>query len=651
MSSGGIYNIASSALIANQLALDLTSQNIANVNTPGYSRQLPLFEERNLNIFASGVDVTGKQRLYDTFLEVDVRNNASLLNHTQSYYNFAVQVDDLLTNSTANLNSQFSDFFSSIQKANSDPANILNREVLLSQTQILTNRFHDLGTEVESKYTDNEIILNTTTEQINGYLDAIQNINLQVKNKSEGVTSLLDKRKAIMEDLSELIGFSAIEQADNTVGLFVGTGDSLISGSNVMHVVTLRNPADLTRIEIGIEKAAGPIQMTKFITGGQLGGLLAYRNEILDTARNELGRIALTFSDQMNQQNQLGMDLNGNLGQLVYRDINDASMIAAREIANQNNTGNGNIEVSITDLSALTSSDYTFRVAAGNMYTLVKEQDGTLVSSGSIGGLPSSINVDGLNITLQSGTFNDGDSYLLIPTREGARNLTLTLNDSAQFALASPVRAEADNANLGNGKIKGGLAVDTTNASFTTPGTLSPPIDIVFLSPTSYQLVDANTLAVIEGPIAYDPNIDNPIFPTPGSYDPGYRFDLTGKVNASDTFHLVYNTDGISDNRNGLQLDAIQNKEILKGNNSSIKQAYNQMTANIANKTYFAYVNQQANDMLHQQSLDRRDALSGVNLDEEAINLLKYQQAYQASAQLVHIANQMFESLLGIMGV
>lgn len=650
MASGGIYGIATSALMANQYALDLTSQNIANVNTPGYSRQSPIFVERMVNPFANGVDITGKQRMYDSFLEIDVRQAAGLVNQAEIYYTYAVQVDDLLSNIDSNINLEIADFFTSMQSANSDPANILNREVLYSQTGTLTSRFVRIAEEIQSKYADVDAIATGMVDQVNGYLEAIHAINIQTENKTSGIESLLDKRKELLESLSQLIDFNVLEKDNNTVDLFVGTGDSLLTGGEVSHLKVARNSGDLQRLEVNLEKGSILTEISRFVKGGQLGGLLTYRSEVLDTSRNELGRVAIALAGQMNDQNQLGMDLNNRLGERIFNDINDVNLQAARAISNQKNTGNGYIEVSIDDISLLTSSDYELYVTGGNAYTLMRAKDGVMVDSGTIGGLPDTISADGITLHLQSGTFNNGDRFLITPTRQGASSLSFDLIGPESFALASPIRATPDGANTGSATISEGKVVDVSTPDFATPGTLTPPIAIEFLSANTYQIVNATTSAVIEGPIVYNPAVNNEVFPTPGTYDPGYRFTLSGDARTGDRFDIVYNTDGVSDNRNGRELANIQDRQILNGNTSSIKQAYNQMANTIANKTHFALINQQANDMVYQQALDRRDALSGVNLDEEAVNLMQYQQAYQASAQLVLVANRMFDSLLMIIG-
>ena len=215
--------------------------------------------------------------------------------------------------------------------------------------------------------------------------------------------------------------------------------------------------------------------------------------------------------------------------------------------------------------------------------------------------------------------------------------------------MASPVRTDALLANTGSGQISAGVVVDTTTPEFTTTaGQLTPPLRIEFLSASSYQVVNSTTSAVIEGPIAFTPGNTNTVFPTPGSYDPGYRIDLSGSPAAGDVFTVDYNTGGVGDNRNALLLAGIQNAKILNNGATSLQGNYSALIANVGSKTHQADIGQEAGKVLLAQAQDRRDSISAVNLDEEAANLLRFEQAYQAAAQIVSIARSVFNELMAI---
>jgi len=256
---------------------------------------------------------------------------------------------------------------------------------------------------------------------------------------------------------------------------------------------------------------------------------------------------------------------------------------------------------------------------------------------------------EGMQIEITAAPAN-GDTYLLRPTRNGAMDMQMVLANSRQIAAAAPVRSAAAIANTGTGAITAGTVSDINNAVFqSTAGQLSPPVLVRFTSATSYDIYDNTNAAspvLLEAGIAYDPATGGELFPSPGGLDHGYRMHLSGTPLAGDEFSTEYNTGGIGDNRNALLLAGLATDKLMYGGSASITGSYSGLVADVGTGTKQAEINSLAQKQILDQTTATRESISGVNLDEEAANLVRYQQAYQAAAQVISTANSLFDTLL-----
>ncbi|MGE3319253.1 MAG: flagellar basal body rod C-terminal domain-containing protein, partial [Candidatus Berkiella sp.] len=285
--------------------------------------------------------------------------------------------------------------------------------------------------------------------------------------------------------------------------------------------------------------------------------------------------------------------------------------------------------------------------------------------------------VDGMTIELQSGSATVNDTFIIQPTRSGAHDFELLVNNPHLIALGAPVRVDGDLNNRGNAEL---AFVEVTNASgvpvptstvlgnaFRQEGALTPPIRIEFVSSNSYRVFDvSNGIPGVQiGPDqSYDSSDANhSVFPISGVvdntlpgpnptyvYDPGYRVMLQGSPEAGDVFTITYNSNASGDNRNGLKLAALQLEKTMANQSTTFQDAYAQLVGDIGTKSSQAKVSAQSSENLYHFIESRRNEVSGVNLDEEAANLLRFEQAYQASAQVIVIARSIFEALMSLLG-
>ncbi len=642
-----IFGIGVSGLNAAQAGLLVTGHNITNAATDGFHRQEAVQgtqtpQETGAGFFGKGVTVDTVRRAYSQFLD-----NALLQAQTQGAYleTYGAQIrmiDNLLADPTSGLSPALQSFFSGVQDVASNPASIPSRQQMLSLGESLVSRFQTFSARLtEMRYGVNRQISDTVSE-INTLAGNIARVNQQIIQLQTGdnrqANDLLDERNALLTDLNKLVRASVVEQSDGSINVFIGNGQSLVLGTQTYALAAGPSAADPQDYGVFYIQGGARIELRpSSLRGGTLGGLFAFRSETLDVAQNQLGRVATVLAQTFNDQHRLGQDLNGALGQDFF------TVPAAAVVGNQNNVGTAAIAAANTDVGALTGSDYRLQLIGGS-WTLTRISDGTQTT---FAGFPQTI--DGVTLSLTSGAASNGDSFLIQPTRNGARDIGVVISDTTKIAAAAPVRAATDLANVGKATISAGVVTDTTNAAFATPSALTPPILIQFTSPTTYSVFDNTNPAapaLLEAGIAYDPAANNDVFPTPGALDYGYRSSLTGAAVAGDRFTVGYNTSGVADNRNALLLAGLQTVNTVGNGTANYQSAYSQLVAQVGNRAREIEVQGKAQDTIVTQTQAAQQSLSGVNLDEEAANLIRYQQAYQASGKVLQVAATLFDTIL-----
>ncbi|RDI39962.1 FlgK family flagellar hook-associated protein [Aquicella lusitana] len=648
-----IMRIGISALMAYQSALNVASQNIANADTPYFSRREINFTEFP---FDSGVNVSDVRRIVDEtanrYAQISNSDYSKWSVYLQQLGNFEPLFDD----NTTNIGKFITDTLGALQQIENN-FNPNNRALFMSKLAALSQQFQNINGEINRQTQNVSLSLQTEVKQVNNLLGSLAEINREITG-SGGVErpDLLDQREALVQELAKYLNFTASVDQNGKLDISLSNGMSLLSSNPPVEFVTLTDPANPTNLNIGVKNGTTTIDVTQLITSGEIAGWINYRTNGLAAAQAALGRLALAFSDKLNTQNKLGIDGNGNLGGNIFANINTASAMANRVIANSNNAGSASMTVNIDDTSQLTTSDYRLSIGASNTYVLTRLSDNTVVSSGTISSFPQAVTVDGFTINVNSGTLSAGDQYLISPTYGAANNLALAITDPSQLALGWPVTASEGTKQPGsNGTIEVKDITDTTTSDFSIPKQLNPPIEIRFTSSggiVQYSLYNATTSTLIEGPITYDPTSGANIFPTPANYDPGYRVSISGNnIQDGDTFNIAYNTNSASDNRNARTMVQLYQQGSLLGADGRLitfNQGYNLLASDVSVKTNEAAARYETSARVREQAEERRDRISGVSLEEEALNLARYQTAYQASAQVLEIAKSVFDTIIAI---
>jgi len=500
----GILSNAISGLQAAQIALRTTGNNISNTNTAGYSRQEVNFSTRqeqqfgNAGFLGNGVNTDSVTRVVNEFINTQVRLDTSTFNQLDKYNQSIGKVDKLFSDASTGLSGSFQSFFASLQNGANDPSSSPARQLIITQAQSLIQRYNTLSDRMQEteKSVDSEI--GTLVGQVNTLAKSVANLNQSIAEKNASgnggaPNDLLDQRDEALRKLSELVSLQLVKQDSGDVNVFIGNGEPLVVGVNTS-TFSVRNGG-----EVYLNNTSAGSNVTDAITGGQLGGLIKFKSDVLQPSMNEMGRIAIVMSDAFNKIQTQGLDANGNYGKAMFTDINDSSVIYSRVVHGTNAQPDDRIlSLKIEDAGAIGIDDYKFEVSPGtNNYTIKRASDNSVVNQGILtGSYPQEIKFEGLKLTLESGSFQGGDSFTLQPTRTGASDIKSLLQTQDQLAFASPIRTAKTGSNIGTGLVSAGEVLSLYDANnkllptFATAGKLSPPITIRFTSDTTYEVLD-----------------------------------------------------------------------------------------------------------------------------------------------------------------
>ncbi len=683
-----LLNIGMSGLHAAKTKLSVTGHNITNVNTPGYTRQDTVQGTRTPQFSGAGYIGTGTslldvRRSYNEFLTTQVRSSTSLNSDVVAYKSQIDQLDSLLAGSSTGITPSMDAFFSATQAAAEDPSNIPARQLVISEAEGLARRFNDLYDTINTQNSSINKQLVTSTEQINRLAQTIGGLNDAIANAGANGSQpndLLDARDEAVRQLSTYVGVNVVVQDNNTFNVSLGSGQPLVVGNTVNQLQAVPGRGDPNTFEIDFVSGGSRQNITSNISGGEVGGLLRYREDALKPSVNALGRLALSISEEVNTQLGQGLDLKGQVGSNLFKDINDPSLTGLRVRPVAANTSNVSGDMRITDTSVLTTSDYRLdfdgtdftarRLSDGAAMTVTQGADGELSFTDSAG------RDQGFSLTL-SGTPAAGDQFVLEPTRRGAAGISAELDQADQLAFAGPFKGEADLQNKGTGKItQPSLEGFTDNSTPPLAGLSRDALAAV--SQVGMRFDAASNAMVVDTPLP--PGVTVTMLTAdgqtvPGGVTPGQSNDLkysievnvggvqqsftvsqsiSGRPENGDKFSIDFNKNGVSDNRNALKLADLQNKQVVgvdpnSANSNSgmnFNNGYGDMVERVGTLTAQARRDDVATGAILQQSTDSRNSVSAVSLDEEAANLIQFEQYYNASAQVIQVARTLFDTLI-----
>ncbi|MBD9378553.1 flagellar hook-associated protein FlgK [Pseudoxanthomonas sp. PXM04] len=613
----------SSALLAFQRALSTVSHNVANLNTPGYSRQRTEFAARNGTFHGygyqgGGVQIVDVHRMADSLATARLLDSTGELNRLQQMSVLSNRLDSLFSEKATGIAAPWSGFFDSISALSSSAAGAADRQSVLSQANALVTRFNQIDQQLDKVDGEVNSGLTSAVGEVNRLAKEIAQLNGRIGNGANASGDLLDRRDQLISQLIGYTGGTAVQQDGGQINVFTAGGQPMVVGATASSLVTVADPYRPERLQVALETNGQRVTLDKRALGGQIGGLMEFRTTVLDPAIAELGRIAMSLAETFNEGHRAGMDQYGQMG-------GDFFTAPQPQISSHSgNTGNAVLQPSLGDLGALNGKNVMLRFDGGN-WVATDPDTGTAIPVTGTGTAVDPLVVNGVELVLSSGTPAANDRFLLQPTAGAAGTIKLAISDPSRIAAASPVKAKADLANTGTGKLG---AVTITN-----------PADPNLLAPSVIEFIDANQYTIDgAGPFTY----------TPGQAitHNGWSVTLDGAPAAGDAFNLGPTGANSSDNGNAKLLSNLDDARKLNGGTLTLNGAISGLTTTVGSAARQADYSAEAQQVLQDQAQAARDAISGVNLDEEAADLMRLQQAYQAAAQIISTADTLFQSLL-----
>ncbi|MFP1867834.1 flagellar hook-associated protein FlgK [Lonsdalea quercina] len=545
--ASSLINIASSGLKAANVALSTSSNNISNVYTDGYSKQSVSLAQnagtqKPYGTVGNGVSIVSVDRAYDSLVTSQLRAASSNYASTSAYSDQVSQIDNLLSDSDNSLSTLMSSFFSSLQSLSTNASDSSARQTVISSAQSMVTQFKSTDKYLQDMDSSINSELKTSVSQINTYSKQIADLNekiVQLGSGSSSANALLDQRDQLITEMSQFVGVTTTTQ-DSMVSVSLANGMTLVQGDKSYDLVTVTSPDDPSRVEVAYDNGiSDPIQLSAdSLESGSVSGLLTFRTETLDSARNQLGLMALTLANSFNTQHKEGVDLDGDVGTDFF------SFTQPSVVSNTNNTGSAALTATYSDTTAVKASDYTLKYTNG-AWAVTRNSDGASVdyTSGTDDSGNPTLSFDGVQVAV-SGTATSGDKFTLNTTSEVISNMSVAITDTAKIAAA-----------------------------------------------------------------------------------------------------LNDDSSGESDNRNAAALLALQSSNQVNGN-STFSEAYASLVSEIGVKTQSAETTATTQSSIVDQLTEKQQSISGVNLDEEYVDLQRYQEYYTANAKILSTAGSIFDSLL-----
>lgn len=637
-----ILNSAISGLLASQRSLSTVSHNISNVHTEGYSRQRVEYSARTpqfigAGYLGSGVDVSSISRVSDEFLNTQLRTSTTSVNEVNSFLILAGRVDNMLANEETGLSTSIQRFFSALQDVNDLPSSTATRQVFLSEADSLATRFQFLDTRLSELSDEIQIRLTEDIKDINTIATAIADINdriVRTTNVASGEppNDLLDQRETLFQELSEYVAVTTVDQGNGAINVFIGNGQPLVIGDAASSLGVTESYE--RHYEITLSDNFNSSIITSSISGGSLAGQLNFQSQMLEPTKNALGRLAISLADTFNDQHRLGMNLDGEVDNPFFT-VGAPSVIPLA-------TAPDTVSATITDPNVLTTSDYRLSFNGGSSYTLLRLSDQTTTVINTGGTSPyTTPAVDGFTMTITAGA-SVGDEFIIRPADRGARDISLLISDARKIAVAGPLKGSQVTNTNGIPTNIGNAVISDVDVTTTTGLPIASNITLTFDAASNVF----NVSAPIGGTLAYNPTTENSGKQFTLTAAGGATFTISGFPEDGDAFVIESNVGADGDNRNGLLLSNLQSNRLLLNGTSTYQDAYGQMVADVGSSTRQSEISSEALTVLRDQTLEARDSVSGVNLDEEAADMLKFQQAYSAAAQMINVADTIFQTLL-----
>jgi flagellar hook-associated protein 1 FlgK len=620
-----LLNVGSRALLSNQIALQTAGHNIANVSVPGYSRQRAELTTENgqytsAGYIGKGVNVQTIQRSYDAFLTKQATLASTLQAGDSTRSDYLKKLGDLFPTGSNGLGASINTMLNAFSDVASAPTDLTARTVALTQ-------------------------IDETASRMRTASQGIDELQTRTQGSGQPPNDLLDRRDQLIRELNGYVQTSSIPADDGSVGVFIAGSQALVLGTDVATLgIGQDDFGDRLGSKLTMSRPGTSVTLDEDnLGGGKMSGLLRFQNTDLTEGRNLLGRLTTAVTTAVNDQHRLGLDLDGKVGinlfsPTVFTPDNILQPTAPATL----NTGNAVLNLSIADTSQFAASNYEVLFTSATTGSIIRKSDGLSTSfpQSPAPTAPILATLDGLNISMPSGTPAAGDRYLLKPFSTAAGAIQSQLASPRGLAVSNPLAASVSPTNQGT------LSIVSLRTQ-TQASTAALPIDnhsvkfSVTAGVATYTIFDTTNSTVAGGPFSYVTG--QTITHAPPGFT-GFSLTLKGLPANNDTIQIQQNPYPTLNAGNASAIMALRDKPMFDG--APLSDGYASLIGQLGVRANSAELAANVSASIATSTEQSRATLSGVNLDEEAASLIQYQQAYQASAKIIQVAQGIFDSLL-----
>jgi flagellar hook-associated protein 1 FlgK len=635
--------IGISGLLAFQKSMATASHNITNADTEGFSRQRVSLSVNDAlftgdGFLGTGTGVSQITRIWDKFAQTNLNEVSSSSSKFNLMETLSDELDSIFSNEKSGLSPKIQDLFVSLQSVAESPSSSSAKKQFVTAADSLANRFNSLGSLVEGVEAESYGRQKNIVREINSYTNAISDLNKKIVNASVSSNrqpnDLYDQRDLLLLKLSEKIDVSTLDNKNGSINIFISNGQPLITVSGSREMILSPSEFDNSKMEVHLKSGQNTLKVSDQIKGGELGGVISFMTNEIPNIKRSIGRLAAWVSTTINNQHRTGIDENGNFGGDVFNIADSISKSSA------NNTGDARLAITFNKAVKNDLQSDVYRVTkTASSWIIVNENTQTNKTVTT-----DDFDFEGMNISLDSGTANAGDMFLISPTEDSLMTIRSQITSPALVATAYPIQSSS--------KLDYDVEVSSGELDYEIINNSLPTIPTELRN--NYNIVLDQASGVFNIALASDPlNIL-----ATSSYDPtkseqkisygAWSFNISGNVPDGAEFYMktAEGSDVSGDNRSTLDMASLQFENLFLNGTETIHGVYEDIVASVGSLAHNNSINAEAQSALLAQAEQRRAEVSGVNLDEEAANLIKLQQAYQAAAKVIQVADKMFQILI-----
>ena len=636
MSTSSLMNLGTKALFAAYSQLQTTSNNIANANTPGYSRQSVQLATAGSAYSGSGymgrgVTVATVTRASNMYLSSQALATGSAAAADGVRRGLLGQLEKVFAGGANGLGSAATQIFNAFADVAANPSDLSARQAVLGRLADFASLGRSSSDQIESLQIQLVHDVTVGVAEVNKLAGELAKLNTNIAaatSRGHKPNDLLDQRDELVRKIGNQVEVHSLIGPDETASLFVGSGQTLVLGQSAHRLQVQTDPFDASRVALGVNIGGQLTPLTTEAVGqGLIGGMMRFQDQDLAEARNRLGQIVVGLGTALNQQQALGLDLAGSAGSPLLQFGTPLALAAAGNARDSSGMPISGVTLSVSDASKLKASDYLLQGEPGinGRFSVTRLSDGQVFQS-----VASGDQIDGLSIELDSNGLEPGDRFTLKGVSQAAASLNLALKSPQGLAAASAVTGLVHPANVGNARIAA-LDIDSLPVGGFQAITLEFSNDA-----GNYELFDASGTRLGDGiyqagqPIRVD----------------GIALSLNGLPRSGDRLLLAPTTQAASSNGNALRFDRMAELKLIDG--QSAGDAYAYAMADVGVRMQGATAAADNSTAVASRAQTELKSTVGVNLDEEAARLIQFQQSYQAAAKMLQTAQTMFDAVLNL---